>query len=334
VPFVPFLITNLPPESIYSDLDRSIFTQDLGLRFTKIPFTTLFADARFQQDSVGQYEEELGGLVTPFLRDTNMRSDLKDFRVGFNTSPWRQVSFSAHYRRYDDTTDYPTPIKELLPSGSYFEGYPAFIRWRDLLSNETEAKISAQLAVWLKTSLTYQWLDNDYRTETDAITNSAANVPSALTPGGSHLAGTYNSQLTSLNATITPTRRLFLSTTFTYQHARTLTSFDGEPAVAPYVGDIYTALLNANYALNDKTDLVAGYSFSTADFAQDNFAGGLPLGIHYHQHGVQAGIKRRLGKGKSLGLQYRYYRYADSSIGGASNFEAHALFATLAWRLP
>jgi hypothetical protein len=194
--------------------------------------------------------------------------------------------------------------------------------------------LALQLAAWLKTSLTYQWLDNEYRTATDPVTDQAANLPGGISPGGSLLAGTYDSQLTSVNATLTPWRRLFLSTTFAYQHARTLTAANDSPAVAPYGGNIYSAMLNGSFAVNDKTDVVAGYSYSTADFEQDNFSGGLPLGTHYHQHALQAGIKRQIGKGKSLGLQYRYYGYADSTTGGVSDFEAHALFATLSWRLP
>jgi hypothetical protein len=327
--FAPFLFPLDQPESLHSDLDRSIFSQDLGLRFTKIPFTTLFADARFQQDTVGQYEQEMDGL-TPFLRDTDMKGDLKDFRLGFNSSPLRRLSLSAHYRRYDKETDYDTRLKE--PLG--LEGYPAFIRWRDLLSNEAQTKLSFQLASWLQTSLTYQWIKNHYRTATYGVDNPIGNIPGGFSPGGGLLAGTYDSQVTSLNLTAIPWQRLFVSSTFAFQHARTLTSANDTTSVAPYRGNIYTAMLNGSFALNEKTDLVAGYSFSTADFAQDNFTGGLPLGTHYHQHGLEAGVKRQIGKGKTLGLQYRYYRYEDSSTGGASDFEAQALFATLAWRLP
>jgi hypothetical protein len=93
-------------------------------------------------------------------------------------------------------------------------------------------------------------------------------------------------------------------------------------------------MLNGSFTLSDKTDLVAGYSFSTADFEQDNFTTGLPLGSHYHQHALEAGVKRRIAKATTLGIQYRYYRYADSSTGNATDFQAQALFATLTWRLP
>jgi hypothetical protein len=255
---------------------------------------------------------------------------LEDFRVGFNTSPWRRVSLSGDFRRYDNKSDYNTPLKDpLVP-----QGYPGFIQSRDLLSKEAQAKLAVQVTAWLKTTLSYQWLENHYRTETGPVDNLTGTLPGAISPGGSLLAGRYDSQLVSLNATLTPWRRLFLSTTFSFQNARTLTEANDSPSVAPYAGNIYSLLLNGTYALNDKTDLVAGYSFSTADFAQDNLAQGLPLGTRYHQHAVEAGYNRKIGKGKSIGFQYRYYSYADSGLGGASDFSAHAFFATFAWRLP
>ena len=329
LPFAPFIFPMDLPESVHSDLDRSIFSQDVGLRYTSIPFTTIFADLRFRQDTVGQYEQEINGL-TPLLRDTDMKSALNDVRAGFSTSPLRRLLLNADFRRYDNRTDYDTRLKE--PLG--LQGYPGFILWRDLLSEQAQAKLSFQVNSWLKTSLSYEWLQNHYRTATDALNDPATNLPGGISPGGGHLAGTYNSQITSFNVALTPWRKLVLSSTFAFQHARTRTDSNDNPGVAPYIGNIYTAMANGVYALNEKVDIVAGYSFSTADFGQDNFAGGLPLGTHYHQHALQAGVNRRIGKGRTLGLQYRYYRYADSSLGGIGDFQAQAVFATLAWRLP
>jgi hypothetical protein len=329
LPFAPFIFPLNPPETIHSDLDRSIFSQDLGLRFTSIPFTTVFADARFQQDSLGEYDEELSGL-SPFLRRTDTKSDLQDFRAGFNTSPWRRVSWSGDFRRYHNSTDYETPLKD----PPELQGYPGFIQWRDLLSQEAQTKLSVQVTAWLKTTLSYQWLENHYRTATGPVSDLAGKVPDALSPGGGLLAGRYDSQIASLNATLTPWRRFFLSATFCFQNARTQTDANNTPAVAPYAGNIYNLLLNGTYALNQKTDLVAGYSFSTADFAQDNLAYGLPLGTRYHEHSIQAGCNRKFGKANSIGFQYRYYSYADAGLGGANDFTAHAIFATFGWRLP
>ncbi|HTL57799.1 MAG TPA: c-type cytochrome domain-containing protein [Candidatus Limnocylindrales bacterium] len=322
----PLFISPPFPEQFHSDWDRAIFSQDVGLRFTKIPFTTLYAEARFQQEDAGQFEQEQPDFsLTPYLRQTDVKIDLSDLRVGFNTSPWRRFSLSGHYRRYDNETDYNNRLKESM--GKPFEGYPALITERDVLSNEVEGKLAYEWAAWLKTSLTYQWLQNHYRTTTDPVTGG-------ISTGGELLAGAYDAQITSLNTTLTPWRRLFLSGSLVYQHARTETAAFGSPSVAPYVGDIYSAIVSADYGLNEKTDLVVSYAFSTADFTQDNSAAGLPLGINYHQHTLQAGVRRQVAKGKTVNLQYRFYRYQEPSSGGINDFDAHAIFATFTCRLP
>src|SRR5262249_51638927 len=46
---LPVLFTTLA-----SDYDLSSFSETISLRYTKIPFTALFADARAQQQSIGQ----------------------------------------------------------------------------------------------------------------------------------------------------------------------------------------------------------------------------------------------------------------------------------------
>ena len=330
VPIMPFIFA-VPPEQDSSGLDSSVFGQDLGLRFTKIPFTTLFADGRLQQSDLGLSAEENGGL-TPFLLDTDVRTELEDFRGGFNTSPWRRVSLSGEYRHYDEDTHYDNRYK--LSGGLPYEGYPGFVRWRDLLSQEADLKLAVQVTPWLKTTLAYQWLANDYHTATDPVTDFQAKLPGGISPGGSLLAGTYNSQTLSLNAALTPWRRLFLSATVSAQNARTVTSANGSPSVAPYAGNLYSLIASGTYALNEKTSLIASASFSTADFAQNNFAAGLPLGINYDQVAVEVGLRRQFGKSTNLGLQYRFYYYNEPSSGGFNNFTAHALFATLSFVLP
>ncbi len=325
--FAPTFVVPLGSENTSSDMDRTIFSQEAGLQFTKIPFTTLFAEAEFRQDSVGQSEQEMDN-VAPFMNQTDATSKLQDFRAGFNTSPWRRVSLSAHYRYSDEQTDYNTPVKQLLSNPpTTYEGYPGFIRSRDLRSSQAETKLALQMASWLKTSLSYQWQANDYQTATDPLTNG-------ISPGGGVQAGTYDAQTTSLNATLTPWRRLFLSTTFSYERARTVTWANGRAGIVPYQGDIYSAILTGNYTLNPRTSLVASYALSLADFTQQNLADGLPLGIKYDQQTLAAGVRRQLAKGTTLNLQYRFYYYREPSSGGVNNFTANGLFASLACRLP
>ena len=327
---LPFVLP-LAPEHFQASTEISTYTEEAGVRFTKIPFTTIFAEGRFQQETVGQTEQETGDL-TPFLLQTDTKSRLEDFRAGFNTSPWRRLSFSAQYRQYDHRSDYNNPIKD--SGGQSFEGYPGFILWRDVLSQEAVVKLSLQTAPWLKTTFSYQWLENNYHTSTDPVTDTVPGFPGGISPGGSLLAANYQAQTVALNTTLTPWRRLFLSTTFSYQNARTVTAANGSPSVAPYEGNIYSVMASGTYVLNPKTDLTASYTFSAANFAQNNFADGLPLGINYQQQSVQVGIKRQIGKGKSFSLHYSFYHYDEPSSGGFNNFNAHAVFAMFSFQIP
>jgi hypothetical protein len=293
--------------------------------------THAYRSNTFQQETIGQTEQESGGL-TPFLLQTDSQSRLEDFRAGFNASPWRRVSLSGQYHQYDHHTDYNNSLQESL--GQPYQGYPGFILWRDMLSQEAELKLGLQPAPWLKTTLSYQWLQDKYHTATEAVNDPVAGLVGGISPGGSLLAGTYEAQTVALNTTLTPWRRLFLSTTFSYQNARTVTAVNNSPSVAPYEGNIYSVMASGTYVLNQKTDLTASYSFSMADFSQNNSADGLPLGIKYQQQALQIGIKRQIGKGKTLGLHYSFYHYDEPSSGGFNNFSAHAVFATLSFSLP
>jgi hypothetical protein len=332
LPFAPYIFPQ-GQERFQSSIDHSTYSQDAGVRYTKIPFTTLFAEGRFQEETFGQTEQESGDpTLVPFQLQSDSKSRLEDFRAGFNTSPWRRVSLSGQYHQSDHHTDYNNTQNEAF--GPPYEGYPGFILWRDLLSQAAEAKLGVRTTSWLKNTLSYQWLQNKYHTATASVNDPASGLVDGISPGGSLLAGTYEAQTVALNSTLTPWRRLFLSTTFSYQNARTVTAANNSPSVAPYEGDIYSVIASGTYVLNQKTDLTASYSFSMADFAQNNYADGLPLGINYQQHAVQVGIRRQIGKGKSLGLQYRFYHYDESSSGAFNNFNAHAVFATLSFQLP
>jgi hypothetical protein len=102
--------------------------------------------------------------------------------------------------------------------------------------------------------------------------------------------------------------------------------------VVPYEGDVWSVLNAATYILDEKTDLNATYLFSHADFTQDNAAFGLPLGIDYTRHAATAGITRRMKHNRLLRLEYGFFTYDEPSLGGAADYTAHGLFASL--RIP
>src|SRR5664280_359901 len=313
----------LQPATVQSDLDETKIMEDADLRYTGIPFTVLFAQGRFSQDRIGQFEREAGTSPEDFLRNTDYVNDLKDGRAGFSTSPWRWIALEGHYRYSQSDSDY-NHLVDQSPSGGL--GYSAFIRARTTGTDEAQGKLVLHPASWIKTSFTYQWTESDYFVSTDPVQDPFFG---AVSPGGPILAGTYRAQGYGVNLSITPVQGLFLSGSFTYNNTRTITATQGNPALAPYEGSNYGFIGSASYVLNPKTILDAAWSYSHAGYGQNNVAAGLPLGLDYTRQVLSAGISRHLTKAVTSRLQYSFFQYSEPSSGGINDFTGHGVFGTL-----
>ena len=325
-PSVPNLFA-LEPAVVQSDLDETRTSETLNLRFTRIPFTVLFADGTFQQDSIGQYEQEAGSTPDVFLRDTDYFNSTLDYRAGFDTSPWKWASFDAHYRRTDSSSDYNHLLDESLEGGL---GYSAFITQREITSDEVLARLVLHPAAWLKTTMSYQWKESDFTTATDPVVTA---LLGEVSPGGAILGGYYRAQTWGLSATLTPAKQFYFSGTFNYSPTRTVTAQNGLPAVVPYSGSVYSVSASANYVLNALTAFKVAYSYSKADYGQNNLSG-LPLGLDYTQNGLSVEVSRKLSARVSSSLRYAFYDYREPSSGGFEDFTANGVFTTLSvrWR--
>jgi mono/diheme cytochrome c family protein len=313
------------PATLSSQYDENTTSETLALRYSKIPFTALFAEARCQQQRIQQSDVDLQPSGN-FEEDPTYTSQSEDARVGFNTSPWRMFSWSAHYRRYEDDERFETN-QIALPAG----GYPGLLRERFELTDEIETKLVLHPCHWLRTTLTYQYQTTDYREDTNPTFTPGPPLAS-ISPGGALLSGFYRSHVYSANVTLTPGPRLSLGTTFSYQPTSITTASADSPAIVPYQGAICSVLANGAYVVSPTTGLFANYSYSEADYAQNNFAAGLPVGLEYLQQAARIGLTHSFGKRVSAKLQYGYFFYSEPSSGRADNFTAHAIFGTMTFR--
>jgi hypothetical protein len=314
-----------------SDYDEFKAAQNANLRFTEIPFTVLFADARFEEGSISELQEEGSGQLT---NQTDMTSDRYNLRAGFNTSPWRWVALDAQYHRQYSDTDYNHLIDVFMSpfygdplSSAPENGYPAFILSRKTQSDGLETKLTLRPWNWLRTTLSYQLTATEYSSKTD---------PAAFgsDPGGPLADGRYRAQTYGLSAILTPFRRFYFSGAFTYSRSRTVTADNGVSSVVPYHGDVYTLVTTAAYALNPKTSLQASYSFSQAGYGQNNAPNGVPLGLDFTRHVLFAGVTRQLTQNLSGALHYEFSQYSEPSSAHLNDFTAHGVFATLVYKWP
>lgn len=314
----------IKPTTLLANYDEKSATETIDARYTKIPFTALFVDVRLKQDSIGENENDLQPTGN-YVENVAFSSEMKDIRLGFSTSPWRAVSFTADYRRYENDSHYPTNTPA-QPAG----GYPGYFRSRELITDEAEVKLVLRPCNWFKTTLSYQYLTTDYRD--DANPAALANI--VVAPGGNTLTARYDSQNYTISAILTPHPRVYIDASFTYQPTKTKTVNSDVPAVSVYEGDTYSADLSGTYVLSQTTDFTVTGIFSDADFGQNHAAATPPVDMDYQQYGILAGLTRRFGKNLSGSLQYGFNFYHEPSSGNANDFRAHSVFVTMNYRLP
>jgi len=317
----------LYPATLQSDLDDQKLSENVALRSSGIPYTILFAEGRFSQERIGQFEQDMADPgTTPrdsisFLRDTDYENDSREWRAGFNTSPWRWATLSAHYKRATSDSDYDTSKVSLRP-----DSYPGFIRARKIDGDEVHAKLALHPVSWARVALTYQIVSTDYHTTTEPVPGATA--PSTL------LAGDYDAHVYGVMATLTPFSRLYLSGTFTYNDSRIATLQTADGSVVPYKGKGCSVMASANYAASESMQINAVYSFSMADYAQDNVLAGLPLGLDYARHSLTVAMSRHLAHGVTARLGYGFFQYTENSSGGFNNYTAHGVFASINVKWP
>jgi hypothetical protein len=321
----PFAFT--VPLQLNSDLDTRRFTESAVLRCVKIPFTTLFAEVRAEQETVGQFEQQtdLNFGTDQLLRDTDADTMGWDWRAGFTTAPWRTVSFGAHYRQFSRDVNYNHPVDQFFGAP---DGYSAFIRGRNTVTDEVEARVVYRPVPWLRTAFTYQLQQTDYDVTTDPWPGLEIVVP-----GGPLQSGSYDSHVLGANAAFTLVRNLSFTANFTYQHLTSSSFANYTPSVTSFSGDTYTVTAAASYTIDAKTDVTGSYTIAWADYLQPNYVDGLPLGPTYSQQLLQAVLSRQLRPNLRVRLGYAASLYRDDTTGGYDNYTAHGVFGSLTWRM-
>jgi opacity protein-like surface antigen len=161
--------------------------------------------------------------------------------------------------------------------------------------------------------------------------------PSGTILDSEHTGLIFNQVITE-SITWNPSARLYFQGNFSYVLSKTNTPADyvltpnTEVTVLNFKNDYWTASASAGYALNEKTDLRAEYTYYRADNYVNNSLAALPYGMGAREYTVGAGISRQISKNVRLKLNYGYFHYTDQLSGGHNNYEAHSVFSSLQFR--
>ena len=298
---------------IHSANDTKSLSETLGMRYTKIPYTTLYAEGQWTEQQIDLNEQETQDGSSSLALDTDSTVFRQDYRVGFNSAPIPRVTLAGRYRRYIAHNAYDHETDTVA-------GYPGFITAQDFTTDEAMGKLTLRPCSRFSVAFTYQLVATDIRTASEAIP--------VIAPGGSLQSGNYDANIYSVSATVTPMSRWYLTGYFSLQDTRTVAFANHDPSVLAYRGNVYTIMGTTGYALDRQTDLTLEYSYSRSDNFTDNSSAGLPLGLDFQRHALLAGISRKIGKNVIARLRYGFYEYDEPSTGGVNNYTAHLASAS------
>ena len=322
-PDLEFLI----PDAFESaNLDKFKSSQNANLRLTKIPYTVLFADARFSQESDDEFQqEEPAGALT---RQTDATNDRYDLRGGFNTSPWRWSDLNAEYRWQSSDSDY-NQLQDVWGSGfgSPTNGYPAFILGRTIRGSTFETKLTVRPANWLKTTLSYQISATDYSSRTDPAID--VNTLNLVSPGGPIMAGKNNAANLRIQRhphTVPPI--LF----FRHIYLQPLAPDHGQqrrPVSRALQRQCLHRYCHCQLCAESRKPPCKPPTTSRAPITGKTIPPGCRSALISRVINCGLASAGNSTGGLSASLRYSFSEYSEPSSGNLNNFTAHGIFATL-----
>jgi hypothetical protein len=315
----PTPVTNI---SYRTSVEKRVMDEHIGLRFTKIPYTTMFAEAKWAQED---YTEQYSGATAFQAANTGLTEDCRkqDYTAGFITSPWSRVTLTGQYRNFRTdsvSTLYTTNVSWVVTSP-----YAGTLHDLSTQGNEVSTKLNYRLCSRATITMKYQMLTEDIYDTTQFP------APAGYLQTCDHYANIY-----SAGVTVTPMNRLYVTGLVSYQDTTT-TAFDNNlNAVRPYKGNVITVMSTAGYVIDNKTDLTADYSFSHTDNYTDNGSSAVNFGTDYSVpylisndlHSLNLRLTRRISENIVVGLRYGFYKYNESYTGGINDYTAHLASAS------
>lgn len=307
------LVTN---GSQNSGIDALDVTEELEVRYSGIENVLVYSRFEWTQGDKDSHQFEAGrnGGVP---RTVDVDTDAGKYILGTNYYPTSGVSLSAQYyyqqsdREYDsnDTGTQKDLGAQILQHDSDTNDLNLRLTWR-ALPNLT-----------LVTRYDYQQTEIENQTEVGNPLVALDLIESA----------DIISHILSQSATWMPVERCYIQASFSYVLAETNTPADvSNPAVIhDSDNDYVTASLTTGYAIDDKTDITAGYSFYRSD-NYSGFAGGvLGFGTDIEEHVFSVSLNRRISPNMIWNLGYAYYTSNDGVSNGINDYDAQMVSSGL-----
>lgn len=312
-----------PADGIANTTARSLINhkatrwgEGLTLRFFGIPRTALYTELELEQARVLLREDRksVAGQSAASASDTFNRETVTDVRRGTGTiggriNPWPFLDLTAHVRHRRNNNDYDDQ-RESVASGTALS---AFLDAQNQHTDEFTMRATLKPYRWLRSSVRYQFRDDDYDTRFEAQQAVKAGM---------------RSHIYTYDVTVQPRQDLLTTASFSRQDAATTTpAAQATTANTPtFNADVSTWLLSADYTPQSAVTLNGTFLYSWASNFNDYTASGLPLGADFNRLDLTTGVTWATGEDTSVKAEYGLYSYLPNSIAERGNYHAHLIW--------
>jgi hypothetical protein len=226
------------------------------------------------------------------------------------------VATQYYHRIRSDTFD-NTNDSTLNASGNR---YPGYLTAQDFTTDDANMRVTWRPFNSLTSVSRYDFQLNTI----DTMPSSLENMETA----------DITTHVFGQNITWSPLSRLYLQGNANWVISMTDTPADSTTgAAANQVWDARNSYWNGSfltgYALTDRTDLQAQYTYYRAYNYRDNSLSGLPYDAESEEHGVTLGLLWRVTDSIRWNVKYGFFRNLDKTSGGNINYDAHLAYTSV-----
>jgi hypothetical protein len=312
-----------------SGRDAIEVTERLDLRYTGVTNWVFSAGGQWSEGQ-GNYNEH-GGMTqvagfgpAPVNYNVDDTTFWQKYYASARWYPVRQASVDVggYYKRntydYNNTLD-STP-NNAGPGSSL---YPGFINYQGFDTWDGNVRLTYRPVSKVTLVSRYEYQYSTIEMRPDPATGLSQQQTSKMT-----------SQIIGQNLAWTPLSWLGLQAGVNYVLSTTATP-NGDATYSQSVlnaqNNYLTVNANADFILDDKTDLDVGYFYYHAnDFK--NPATGLPYGAGAEEHSVTSTLTRQLTQQLRLMVRFAYSHYNDTANNGYGSFDSYLVSSGLQYR--
>lgn len=311
------------------DVDGDTLTEQLDIRYQGIENVALYTRVTFEQESEDTnwlYFQEIDPTFDPLevptyalagSRDKDCDAKRMKAAVGGTWYARKGLSFAAEYYYKETDLDYDTTV---VGTGLTHFG-DAHIQSLDMETNDFNIRATWRPSNQLTLVTRYDWMVSTFDT---------IGFDGGLVPLPEVEAGETERQIISQSITYLLSESVYLQGSMSYTWSDTETgASQGAPAyIARSDNDYLTTNLTVGWAIDEKTELTAGYSYYMAK----NYtvpASSVGYGTDLEEHVFNLGLYRQISENMLLNFGYAYYTSNEGTTNGANDFDAHMLSSGL-----